>query len=273
MFALAIGGVVAGAPLFAAGRRAIRLRQALATLEERPLVADTVGLAAVRGRVVLEGPMFAPLSGRPCAGFTLEATGEKMRVGAVLHELRPFRLQGESASARIVADHARLGTEVTAERLLTPGDALPQRLSELLGGSAELRWLLDRRVPIRLVERALEVGSEVVVTGMLRPAQAVAGATAAVASEGMMSFAATGTDGAVWSFAASAPTGRADEPSVWVEASDPLERLEISTRVPTAAQLAPPSWQSALVVAGPLLMFAGLGMLAALAGPLLQGRY
>lgn len=265
-FALAAGSVVAGAPLFATGRRALRLRQALVGLHEAPLSADAAGLVAVRGRVALEGPMFAPLSGRACAGFTLEVAGDRMRVGAVLHELRPFRLLGESASARVVAEHARLGTAITAERLLAAGEALPQRLAELLGSSPEVRWLLDRRVPLRLVERALEAGAEVVVTGMARPAFAT------VATVERVTLAATGTDGGGWADVTSHVVTANTEPSLWIEAGEPLERLEITPSAPTAAQLAAPRWQVLLVLAGPLLALAGLLALAQLAAPLIEGR-
>lgn len=265
-FALAAGSVVAGAPLFATGRRALRLRQALVGLHEASLSADAAGLVAVRGRVALEGPMFAPLSGRACAGFTLEVAGDRMRVGAVLHELRPFRLLGESASARVVAEHARLGTAITAERLLAAGEALPQRLAELLGSSPEVRWLLDRRVPLRLVERALEAGAEVVVTGMARPAFAT------VATVERVTLAATGTDGGGWADVTSHVVTANTEPSLWIEAGEPLERLEITPSAPTAAQLAAPRWQVLLVLAGPLLALAGLLALAQLAAPLIEGR-
>ncbi len=275
-FALAAGSVVAGAPLFAAGRRALRLRQALASLREAPLDADASGVVAVRGRVALEGPMFAPLSGRPCAGFTLEVAGDRMSVGAVLHELRPFRLQGESASARVVAEHAHLTTAVTSERTLAPGEALPQRLGELLAGSAEVRWLLDRRVPIRLVERALEVGAEIVVTGIARPAEAVRPVIATVASVETVELAATGTDGAGWGIATASHTrnaGTTSAPALWIEAGEPFEQLELSSSAPDAATLAPPVWRIALVLVGPLLTIAGLLALAQLAAPLIGGRF
>lgn len=271
-FALAAGSVVAGAPLFATGRRALRLRHALASLREVALGPESTGLVAVRGRVALEGPMFAPLSGRPCAGFSLEVAGDRMRVGAVLHELRPFRLLGESASARVVAEHARLGTAVTAEKLLAAGEALPQRLAELLGRSPEVRWLLDRRVPLRLVERALEVGAEVVVTGMARPAFAAGTAFASMASVQTVQLAATGTDGGGWADVSEQSVTANTEPSVWIESGEPLERLEIASAAPTAAQLAAPRWHIALVVAGPLLALAGVLALAQLAAPLLEGR-
>ena len=71
---LAGGLVVAGAPLFAMGRRALVLRRVLGSLAERPLGRDLSGWVHVRGRVALLSPLFAPLSGRPCAGFKLEVS-------------------------------------------------------------------------------------------------------------------------------------------------------------------------------------------------------
>ena len=275
MFALAAGSVVAGAPLFAAGRRAFRVRHALAALDVVPLDARLSGLVAVRGVVALESPLFAPLSGRPCAGFTLEVAGERTRIGAMIHELRPFRLQGESCVARVVAERAHLTTAVTSERVLAPGEALPERLAALLAGSAEVRWLLDRRVPLRVVERALEIGASIVVTGIARPARVSHAGTATVASVEMVELAATGTDGGGWGTVVVSDTidAAVSEPELWLETGELLDQLEVSATSPSAARLAPPSWQIALVLAGPLLTITGLLLLAHLAAPLIQGRF
>ena len=275
MFALAAGSVVAGAPLFAAGRRAFRVRHALAALDVVPLDARLSGLVAVRGVVALESPLFAPLSGRPCAGFTLEVAGERTRIGAMIHELRPFRLQGESCVARVVAERAHLTTAVTSERVLAPGEALPERLAALLAGSAEVRWLLDQRVPLRVVERALEIGASIVVTGIARPARVSHAGTATVASVEMVELAATGTDGGGWGTVAVSNTidAAVSEPELWLETGELLDQLEVSATSPSAARLAPPSWQIALVLAGPLLTITGLLLLAHLAAPLIQGRF
>lgn len=275
LFALAAGSAVAGAPLFAAGRRALRVRRALASLEEVPLDERAAGLVAVRGVVALESPLFAPLSGSPCAGFTLEVAGEWTRIGAVLHELRPFRLKGEDCVARVVAERAHLTTMITSERVLAPGEALPERLAALLAGSAEVRWLLDRRVPIRVVERALEVGASIVVTGFARPALVSQAGTATVASAETVELAATGTDGAGWgpALVSSATSVAVREPALWLEAGELLDPLEVSATAPSAARLAPPLWHVALVLAGPLLTITGLLLLAHLAAPLIEGRF
>src|SRR2546430_13521226 len=144
----AAGCVVAGAPLFAMGRRTLRLRQVLAGLAERPLGSDHAGVSLVRGRVSLESPRFAPLSGRPCAGYTLEVFGQGLRVGDSIGELRPFRLASGGVTARVVPEGSSWRGPVTSERTVAPDEELPARLSELLASSAESRWLRDRRVPL-----------------------------------------------------------------------------------------------------------------------------
>ena len=74
---LAGGLVVAGAPLFAMGRRALVFRRVLGSLAERPLGRDLSGWVHVRGRVALLSPTTArrdhdagrPRS-RPCPART-----------------------------------------------------------------------------------------------------------------------------------------------------------------------------------------------------------
>lgn len=272
-FALAAGGVVAGAPLFAAGRRALHLRQALASLRVTPPDAQTSGLLAMRGRVALEGPMFAPLSGRPCAGYTLEVAGDGMRVGASVSELRAFRLQGETLTARVVSERMGLTTGITMQRVLESGESLPQRLGDLLSHLPEVRWLLDRRVPIRITERALEVGAEVYVMGMARPTRVVGSIRAVSEAAEEAEWAATGTDGAVWTAATGGGGRSASEPALWIEACGPLQRIEIGSTEPDPATLAPSPWRVALVVVGPLLTLAGLLLLARFVAPLIEGRF
>ena len=136
---VATTGVVAGAPIFAMGRRAFRLRRALDALAETPLRAEASGWVLVRGKVALVSPLFAPLSGKRCAGYELQVYGERSRVGGIVHERRPFRLEGEDTFALVSPDHAKWTTPVTAERTLSPGDTLPEKLTELLESNAEIR--------------------------------------------------------------------------------------------------------------------------------------
>ena len=264
----AAGGVVAGAPLFTAGLRAIRLRRALAGLCERPLDEFTSGLVLVRGTVSLEGPMFAPLSGKPCAGFTLEVSGVGLQVGGTVHELRPFRLSSGGVSARVVPAHARWRGAVTSERTLTTSDPLPERLQGLLEQSAEARWLRDRKVTLQLVERVLEVGARVFVTG-------VAHGAATVAMVETVELAATGTDGPQFEYVAVTEGGGFDasHPGLWIEAEEPLKEVIVSSEPPSRDDLGPPAWRLALLVIGPLLTLLGLCYLARAAAPLIAGRF
>lgn len=276
---LATVAVVAGAPLFAAGRRAFQLRRALSGLREVPIDAQASGLVTLCGRVVLEGPMFAPLSGTPCAGWTLEVAGDHMRVGDQLHELRQFRLTGEHASARVVTDHARWDGGVTCERSVAPGEALPDRLSALLEQSAEVRWLRDQAVPLRITERALEVGAEVFVTGVARaatPARVAPGRQQAqvYAMVESVELAATGTDGMAWSTTSgSGAVTHGSEPELWIEPDEPFEQVLVSATPPAAAALAPPLWKLTLMLLGPALTLAGLLYLARVAAPMIAGRF
>ena len=275
---LATAAVVAGAPLFAAGRRAFALRRALAGRRAVPLDAHASGLVTVRGRVVLEGPMFAPLSGTPCAGWTLEVAGDHMRVGDQLRELRQFRLAGEQASARVVTDRARWDGPVTCERSVAPGEVLPERLTALLEPSAEVRWLRDQAVPLRITERVLEVGAEVYVTGMARAATPAGMAASpqdaqVYAMVDSVELAATGTDGMAWSTAGPGAVTHVSEPELWIEPDEPLEQVLVSRHEPAHAALAPPLWKLTLMLLGPALTLAGLLYLARVAAPMIAGRF
>src|SRR5690349_10070203 len=79
-----------GAPLFGDGLRALRLRRSFAGLRATDLGLASEGFGEVRGRVALESPLFAPLSGKPCAGFRLEARVSGSRSMSVIEEHRAF---------------------------------------------------------------------------------------------------------------------------------------------------------------------------------------
>jgi hypothetical protein len=266
----AAGCVVAGAPLFASGLRALRLRHALAGLKERPLDADVAGLVLVSGKVSLEGPLFAPLSGKPCAGYTLEVSGKDTRVGGTVHELRPFRLTSGGVSARVVPEHVRWMGAVTSERTVTASETLPEKLTEMLDRSVEVRWLLNRKVTLRIVERALSVGAEVFVTGVVRGA-------ATVAMVESVELAATGTDGPMFDYGASGSGDAYDNagmhPGLWIEAEEPFDRVLVTDAPPTPESLMPRAWRLTLLVLGPLVTLAGILYLARAAVPLIAGRF
>lgn len=271
---LAAVAVVAGAPLFAAGRRALRLRRVATGLAESPLSADAAGVVAVRGRVALESPMFAPLSGKPCAGYTLEVAGDGMRVGMQVGEMRSFRLVGEQAVARVVADGATWSGPVTSERAVGAAQALPERLNAMLEHSAEVRWLRDRRVPLRITERALFTDAEVFVTGVARSAGAARTGAQVYAMIDSVELAATGTDGAAWAAeAAPASSAVAHEPELWIEPGEPLEQVRVHAEWPASDGLTPPLWKVTLMLLGPALTLAGLLYLAQVAAPLIAGRF
>ena len=223
---LAALGVVAGVWLVRAGVAALRRETAWRGIAPQALTDDTVGLVAARGRVALEGPVFAPLSGRPCAGFVLEVAGQGTRVGHTVQQTRPFRLVHGATSARVVDDRVRLHTGVTAERIVQPDEAMPAGLQWLEDASAELRWLRDRDRPLHLVERALLVDHEVVVLGRARPAVVVGTIAPAQATVARETLARTGTDDVAWD----STTVRAvatREPALWLEPAVAGEGLTV----------------------------------------------
>jgi hypothetical protein len=257
--------VVAGGPMFAAGRRALRLRRLLGSLQETPLTADAAGWVLVRGRVALASPLFAPLSGKRCAGYELDVYGERSHVGGIVAERRPFRLECGAQTALVSPDHAQWRAPATAERTLNVNDRLPERLVELLERNAEIRWLRDRRVPLRIIERILEVGSEVTVL-------AVARAERAAEHEETVELAATGTDDGVATTLTSGDAAPA--PELWlVGDEDASEGPRVFAGRPDLRALRPSPWRAALLGAGPALTLAGLLYLAWAASPLVARRF
>jgi hypothetical protein len=254
--------VVAGGPLFAAGRRALRLRRALGSLEERPLEPDASGWVLVRGRVAPEGLMSAPISGKRCAGYELAVSGEHSRVGGVVAERRTFQLECGTVAAFVSPVRARWQAPVTGERTLAVSDTLPQQLTELLESNAEIRWLRDRRVPLRVVERALESGSEVTVLAVAHTEQVEAVAET-------VELAATGTDDGV---ATTLTSGDPATPELWL-AGDHGTGPQVFSGRPDLRALKPSLWSVALVGAGPALVLSGLLYLAWAATPLVAGRF
>jgi len=260
----ATGCVVAGVPLFAAGRRALRLWRVLARLEERPLAAGMHGWVQVSGRVALESPLFAPLSGRPCAGFELDVIGENTRVGGTVGERRPFRLEHGGVSAFVSPDRAQWRTSVSDQRTFGPDAALPERLAQLLETNAEIRWLRDRRAPLRIVERALEPGAVVSVLGVAR-------AERVDAQEEVIELAATGTDDGVATTLTAG--GGSSTAELWIVGDDEGRMgPRVFSEPPDPRKLSPSFWHLTLVGFGPVLSLVGLLYLARAAAPLLVGR-
>jgi hypothetical protein len=166
--ALAVAG---GAPLFSDGLRAFRLRRQIERLSERPLHEEPTGFVHTRGRVLLDSPLFSPLSGRPCAGFRLDVQGSGSARATVVDERRPFRLVSGETSARVMAGGARWVVGETARRVLDPDEGVSENLSALLQRSADVLLLRQRRVPMVLTEYALLAGVESHVVGHARHAR------------------------------------------------------------------------------------------------------
>ena len=255
--------VVAGGPMFVAGRRALRLRRVLRSLRETPLAADAAGWVFVRGRVALASPMFAPISGKRCAGYELDVCGERSRVGGTVAERGPFLIECGERTAFVSPDGAQWRMPVTGERTLGVADPPPERLTELLEANAEIRWLRDRRVPLRIVERALESGSEVTVLALARSERATAVAET-------VELAATGTDDGLATTLTSGDG--AAEPQLWL-VGDEGAGPHVFSGTPDLRAIRPPLWRVALVGAGPALTLSGLLYLARAAGPLVAGRF
>jgi hypothetical protein len=259
---VAVACVFAGLPLFARGRRAWRLRRALASLRETPLTEQARGLVRVSGRAVLESPLFGPLSGRPCAGFELAVRGIGSAVGGVVQERRAFRLESGEASALVRPEHADWHLPVTGRRTLERGQAPSERLLALLDSCAELRWLRGRGVALELVERSLEAGHAVSVLGVARVERVLAAAPAG-------ELAATGTDGGGFTAPRLFPGPEVETVELALEADEPLERVQVHADPPGRPLAAPSLGVASLALAGPALALAGLAYLAWAVEPLL----
>jgi hypothetical protein len=255
--ALAVAG---GAPIFSEGLRVHRLRRDLAVLRERALADQPTGLVHVRGRVALESPLFAPLSGQPCAGFVLDVgSAEKGRLTSVV-ERRPFRLVGPGAVARVAGEHGRWTLKPGLVRKIAPDEPLTQRLGELIARSPEAAWLRRSGETLALVERVLPVGSECHVVGTARQSPALE-------EQAEDAWLRTGTDDvpvghvaiAMDLLGAAPSTAR---PDFWIDDGGSLEFLHVSDRAPEQLIRNAPSWKRVGLALGPLLSLAGLLYLA-----------
>lgn len=166
--ALAVAG---GAPLFSDGLRAFRLRRQFERLNERPLAEEPIGFVHTRGRVLLDSPLFSPLTGRPCAGFRLEVEGRGLGRATVIEERRPFRLVSGETSARVMGAAGRWVVSETGRREVEPGEVLTENLAALLSRSPDVLLLRTRGVPMIITERALFAGAESHVIGHARHAR------------------------------------------------------------------------------------------------------
>jgi hypothetical protein len=254
---VAAAAVVIGAPLFSAGLRALRLRRGLKRVRTARLDEAPEGFVQVRGRVALESPLFAPISGQRCAGFRLEASGVDFPVARSIEDVRPFRLVDGGHVARVGATSARWEMPKTGERIIDPEEPLTERLLGLLSEMPEAAWLRQSGRRIRLVERALLSGAMCHVTGQ-------AARTRQPAYREEIEYARTGTDDqpiAIGTLVAE--TG--DAPSMWIGPAADGDFLLVSGDALDLIALRPPARNLAGIVAGPLLGLLGLLYLAAAA--------
>lgn len=259
----AVACVVAGGPLFAGGLRALRERRLLAGLSRSPVRARTYGFMHVAGTVALESPLFSPLSMRPCAGFRLEVRAGDGAAGGRVSQQRGFRLVSGEDEAFVEADAGEWIMPVTAEREVAAGEQVSANMAALLERDETLRWLRDRRAPMRIVERALEAGARVEVIGC-------AGESEPVAPAEPEWLAATGTDGGGFPAVAAVPPAR---PSLHIRGADPIELRVVAGDPADPARFSPPPWRTAGLVLGPLLSLAGLVYLVHAAEATIAGRF
>jgi hypothetical protein len=249
---LAVACVVVGGPWFADGLRALRARRALRALPPEAGNELHPGPLHVHGRVVLESPMFAPLSGRPCARWELHVRDARgMFVGRVAEE-RDFLLETEAGVAQVTTG-AEWRLAITDERAYASTSELSENLSAQLERAPELRWLKARGSSVIIVERALFAGSEAHVLG--------AGLRGAVQWHERTELARTGTDDVAWEESLVEP-----ETEWHIGPCNDLEHCIVSDRALAPRRLAPPAWRANGAILGPALALAGLLELADAAG-------
>jgi len=267
----AAAAVAAGAPIFSDGLRALRLRRMLPRLREVALARTASGMAHARGTVVLESPLFSPLSRVPCAGFQLEVRGAGTPMARAIDVFRPFRISSGGVTARVNGGKLRWLLSETATREVAPDQPLTQNLEALLGRVPEALWLRRSRVTLRLTERALLEGVECHVVGHVRDAHET------VAAE-RLDVARTGTDDALEIAVANDPardraatgsrarmrTAHSAAPAydLRIDPGEPLGYLLVSDRPPEPRHLVVPAIRIAGVALGPLLSLSGLLYLA-----------
>lgn len=269
---LAAAALAAGAPLFSDGLRALRLRRGLRALRPAALDALPDGLTLARGRVALESPLFAPLSGRPCAGWRLSVSTGRQPVPRVIEEWRDFRLVDGAASALVEGRRARWDLMVSAWREVAPGEPLTENVRALLDRLPDGRWLRSSGAPLRLVEHALFAGGSAHVIGHARRDEArMAVAEVALETHGTATVLRTGTDGSIVTFApgddpdATSGDGVATAPGWILGPGEGLGLLRVSDAPPDLARARVSALRLGGLALGPALALAGMVYLAHLA--------
>lgn len=240
--AASLAAIVGGAPVFSHGLRALRLRRETSRLSATELGVSASGLVLARGTVLPDAALVAPVSGRVCAGWTLEVQGVQSRLSGSVSRRGDFTIDSGDVIAEVAAVRAEWAMPVTATRRLQAGDVLDGPLARAFEGNAELTWLRGLGVPLELTERALCAGSVVHVLGVVEMRAAD------------VEVLRSGTDVAPLEVGG---------PGLHVVAAEPIERVRVSADPFRPEEVAPPAWRAAGAVAGPALMLAGLAYLLA----------
>lgn len=244
LLAAAATAVVAGAPWFSDGLRALRLRRQLARLGAGGPALESGGLVHVDGRVALDAPLFSPLTQQPCAAYVLEVHGVGAPVARETADQRGFRVCGTHGMAHVDPARARWLLEVTGERTIAAGDRLGAGLEMLLARIPEAMWWRRAGGALRMTERALLADDACHVVGCATPLR-----------EMPAELLATGTDAVA---AVSPSTGVA----ITITAGEPLDAVVVSHAAPPRGAFAVPLVRTAGVIGGPLVSLAGLLYLA-----------
>jgi len=253
--ALAVAAVVAGAPLFSAGLRALRLRRSFEELAESPVDDTLTGFVHVSGTAVLSSPLFAPLTAAPCAGFLLEVHSLRGRSVKTVEVQRGFRVGGPAGWAHVTPAGGTWQLGVTAEREVAASDPLPASLESLVAQAPGALWWRRAGGTLRLVERALPAGAYCHVVGFARRAHALESAPE-------LEVLRTGTGPIHEAVAAPASAPPAE---VTLGPGDYVDFMLVTDRAPAPGALAVPAWRALGVLVGPALSLTGLLYLAAAA--------
>lgn len=252
--AVAAAAVAAGAPMFAEGLRSVRLARGFKRLRQSPLAESESGLVHVSGQVVLESPLFSPLSGTPCAGYRLELRAADGARLAPIETFRPFRLRDDGVVARIHPEAGRFDLAETAKREIGPGDTVSENLAALIASVPEAQWMRANGAALAVSEHALEAGATCHVVGVLRQTRA----PALLAEEVL---ARTGTDDVPVAAVHTIPESH-DEPDAWIGAGEHLGFLLVSDQAPDPRHFRVGPLRAIGAFAGPVLSLGGLLYLA-----------
>lgn len=250
----AAAAVAGGAPLFSEGLRALRIARLAGRLTERPLADMPSGFTGLSGQVVLDGPLFSPITHQPCAGFRLSVASADRGQIAAIEERRPFRIVSGGVSARIAGPIAHWRLAAGVRREVKAGEPLTAHLASLVERSPEASWLRRTGSTLLLTEHVLAAGATCHVVGHVRKARSYE----LIENQ----WARTGTDDAA---GAVSVTARTDEPDLWIDEGGSLECLIVSDQPVREVRLRHTRVRMLGLLFGPLLSLGGLLALARIA--------